>query len=380
MKKSFLVLALLLLCLPFYSIDYGAIISTTGYVENTIDQIEAEQFSQVNLWCLVPIGEKMKFSTEGFYSIDCNYAEANSESAVLQKANLALFMLDGNFKIGKNDAIGFSVGRFLMNDLSSTTLVQQIDGIDVRYRLGQTANFSVYSGYTGLLNANLVTMDTNLYVSEEIPFYTFSCPYLISGVKADFPVLFAAQNLACEFYSSIDLADNAYTKLYGAVRFDGPIYKSLYYVASSTFNFNVVDTTESEFSWGNISKLELNYYTGYKSCILNLNATYASNNFRPITVLDSTIDGMHFNSLLKVGALSTIKLLDPMLFLVSCDAIFNVGSIEVQNGYSGIQYNVFAYYQFFDDLLASFSIGQMFYADTEKVPFLEVKLNVKLSL
>lgn len=380
MKKSLCLLSILVLCLPFYSIDFGGSISTTGYVENAIEQLEIEEYSQASFWLLTPIGSNFSFATEANYSFDYNYYDQNFDTAAVQKADLSLFKFTGNFNIGKNDALGFALGRFSKSDLSGVTFSQQIDGLEVNYRFGQTANLSIYSGYTGLLNAHITTMDSNTFVSDDVLIYTFACPYLISGIKADFPVLFAAQNLSCEFYSSIDLAQNAYTKLYGALRFDGPIYKSLYYVLSSTFDFNVIDTTATEFTWGNLSRAELSYYTGYKSLIVNLNASYASSNFKPITVLDSTVDGQKYNSLMKVGALGTIKIINPLLLSVSCDALFNIGLADTENGYSGIQYKAFIYYQMFDDLLTSLSVSQMFYADTDKVPYLEVKVNIKLAL
>ena len=195
------------------------------------------------------------------------------------------------------------------------------------------------------------------FVPEANPLYTFATPYIVANVSAKFPVLFASQNLGVELYTALDVKDFEYNRIFTALSFDGPIYKSLYYALTSTFQFNL-GTYPEKSVFGNLTKAEISWFSGLKSFILSASATYVSDSFTPITSTDVLSDGSDF--------------------------VFDVAENNSVENYKGFQYSAQVRYELFDDVLLNLSASQIFYNQQNPVyqnqePYLNLKAHIRIS-
>ena len=221
------------------------------------------------------------------------------------------------------------------------------------------------------------------FVPEANPLYTFAAPYILANVSAKFPVLFASQNLGVELYTALDVKDFEYNRIFTALSFDGPIYKSLYYALTSTFQFNL-GTYPEKSNFGNLTKAEISWFSGLKSFILSASATYVSDSFTPITSTDVLSDGSDLDSVLKTGIFASIKPIEKLFLSLGSDFVFDVAENNSIEDYKGFQYSAQVRYQLFDDVLLNLSASQIFYNQQnldyqDKEPYLNLKAHIRIS-
>ena len=386
MKRIFLTFLLFLTSFSVFAFDFGGILSTTSYVQDSVSNLSFNQYVETTLWTRAKFGKNTTFSTEFFYSFNGDFAndselQAGKNSTFTNKFDLSNLKFTSKFYL-ENGTIDLSLGRFLVNDFSGKVLAQKIDVTAFSFS-NQSLVLKFYAGYTGLLNNYTVGMFSPDFVSVKNPFYTFAVPYGIANLSVKLPVLFASQNLGFELYTALDAKDFSYNRIYSGISFDGPIYKSLYYALISTFQFTFGSYPEKS-NFGNLSKAEITWFSGIKSFILSAGATYVSDSFTPITSTDVLIDGSDFDSVLKTGIFASVKPIDKLFLSLGSDFVFDVAENNAVQDYKGFQYSAQVRYQLLDDVLLNLSASQIFYNRQNVIyqnidPYLTLKAHVRIS-
>ena len=386
MKRIFLTFLLFLTSFSVFAFDFGGILSTTSYVQDSVSNLSFNQYVETTLWTRAKFGKNTTFSTEFFYSFNGDFAndselQAGKNSTFTNKFDLSNLKFTSKFYL-ENGTIDLSLGRFLVNDFSGKVLAQKIDVAAFSFS-NQSLVLKFYAGYTGLLNNYTVGMFSPDFVSVKNPFYTFAVPYGIANLSVKLPVLFASQNLGFELYTALDAKDFSYNRIYSGISFDGPIYKSLYYALISTFQFTFGSYPEKS-NFGNLSKAEITWFSGIKSFILSAGATYVSDSFTPITSTDVLIDGSDFDSVLKTGIFASVKPIDKLFLSLGSDFVFDVAENNAVQDYKGFQYSAQVRYQLLDDVLLNLSASQIFYNRQNVIyqnidPYLTLKAHVRIS-
>ena len=387
MKRIFLTFLLLLISFSVFAFDFGGILSTTSYVQDSVSNLSFNQYVESSLWMRANLGKNTSLTSDIFYSFNGDFAneaelQAGKNSTFINKLDLSSLKLTSKFNLENNISLNLSLGRFLINDFSGVVFAQKLDALALNF-VTENAIVNFYTGYTGLLNQYTVSMFSPKFVPDANPFYTFATPYIVANVSVKLPVLFASQNLGLEFYTAIDAKDFSYNRIYSGISFDGPIYKSLYYALTSTFQFNL-GTYPEKSNFGNLTKAEISWFSGVKSFILSANATYLSDSFTPITSTDVLSDGSDLDSVLKTGIFASVKPMEKLFLSLGSDFVFDVAENNSIQDYKGFQYSAQLRYQLFDDVLLNFSASQIFYNQQNSVyqnqePYLNLKAHIRIS-
>ena len=387
MKRIFLIFLLLLTSFSVFAFDFGGILSTTSYVQDSVSNLSFNQYVESSVWMRANLGKNTTLTSDIFYSFNGDFAneaevQTGKKSTFINKLDLSSLKLTTKFNLENNSTLNLSLGRFLINDFSGVVFAQKLDAFALSF-INENAIINFYTGYTGLLNQYTVSMYSPDFVPESNPFYTFAPPYIVANVSAKFPVLFASQNLGFEVYTALDSKDFSYNRIFSAISFDGPIYKSLYYTLISTFQFNI-GTYPEKSNFGNLTKAEISWFSGVKSFILSANVTYLSDSFTPITSTDVLSDGSDLDSVLKTGIFASVKPLDKLFLSLGSDFAFDVAENNSIQDYKGFQYSAQIRYELFDDVLLNVSASQIFYNQQNPVyqnqePYLTLKAHVRIS-
>ena len=386
MKKIILSIFILSVSISVFAFNFGGILSTTSYVQDSISNLSFNQYVETSLWMRANFGKNTTLSADIFYSFNGDFANKSElnvgkTSSFLNKLDISSLKLTSKFYL-KSGTLDLSLGRFLINDFSGSVFAQKLDALALGF-VNQSFVLKFYTGYTGLLNHYTVSMYSPKFIPEANPIYTFAPPYIVANVSAKFPVLFASQNLGVELYTAIDAKNFEYNRIFSALSFDGPIYKSLYYAFTSTYQFNLGSYPEKH-SWGNLTKAEISYFSGINSLILSANVLYVSDSFTPISSTDVLTDGSNLDSVFKTGFLASIKPIESLFLSLGSDFVFDVTDNNNVQNYKGFQYSALVRYELFDDVLLNVSASQLFYNQQNPVyqnqePYLTLKAHIRIS-
>ena len=218
MKRIFLTFLLLLTSFSVFAFDFGGILSTTSYVQDSVSNLSFNQYVESSLWMRANLGKNTTLTSDIFYSFNGDFAneselQAGKESTFINKLDLSSLKLTSKFNLENNSSLNLYLGRFLINDFSGVVFAQKLDALALNF-VTENAIVNFYTGYTGLLNQYTVSMFSPKFVPDANPFYTFATPYVVANVSAKFPVLFASQNLGLEFYTAIDAKDFEYNRIF----------------------------------------------------------------------------------------------------------------------------------------------------------------------
>lgn len=368
-KKIFSVLTVSFLATSAFSVEWGGLLDNDSTVKGnkfSSDALVFDQKDTASLWIRTPFDEEglCYFTAEGTYQFDKTFpfdSDAESQDAT-NYIDLDLFKFVYAKEIG-DSKITASVGRFSVSDLSSAVYTQNADGLLFAYE--GNLNFSVYGGYTGLLNGNMVSiMGPESFVVDSEKVYDFADKYIVGIGNVSFRNLFANQDLSAEFVGTFRLVDETYNRMYGTLSLTGPLPNGLFYGVSSTVGFVKFDSDDMKM--GNLSKLFLAYYSDFKSASVTLNGAYASAKQGPFEPFKGFTKSTAVNSLneedysaLALGGLTgTIKPLSNLLVTCSFDFV-NFFEIDgLVKSHKGIQYKLGANWQLFSDVLLGLNFGQ----------------------
>lgn len=338
----------------------GRFYNSTAFAGETLRQFKTKQSDNLNLWLKVPItNDNMNyFAGEMFYQFKFDGTNIASE-AIGNTIDFNLLKFVTKIRLGNRQLLSINAGRFSLSDSTCMIFSQVCDGILVKYS-NQKISAMAYGGYTGLLNANSVSVinkKNSNYRPSKNNVYALSAKYIPFGLSITFPSLFANQTLSAQGWSFFDLNNDNYNRFYGIVSLEGYLTKNLFYKLNS-----VVGTV----NFSNISNLSALNMTAYftKSFNMNFGGMYASGNqgkisqFQGFTSLTSTLalDEPQYSSMLKLDFEAT-KTFGKI-------AVINGGSAVVfdmnENGsaYNGFQVQLNAAYNIFNDLQIAASISQ----------------------
>ncbi len=338
----------------------GRFYNSTAFAGETLRQFKTKQSDNLNLWLKVPItNDNMNyFAGEMFYQFKFDGTNIASE-AIGNIIDFNLLKFVTKIRLGNRQLLSINAGRFALSDSTCMIFSQVCDGILVKYS-NRKISAMAYGGYTGLLNANSVSIinkKNSNYRPSKNNVYALSAKYIPFGLNVTFPSLFANQTLSAQGWSFFDLNNDNYNRFYGIVSLEGYLTKNLFYKLNS-----VVGTV----NFANISNLSTLNMTAYftKSFSMNFGGMYASGNqgkisqFQGFTSLTSTLalDEPQYSSMLKLDFEAT-KTFGKI-------AVINGGSAVVfdmdKNGfaYNGFQVQLNAVYNIFNDLQIAASISQ----------------------
>lgn len=293
-------------------------------------------------------------------------------------ADLALAKLNGTRRINPSTNINFAAGRFTLSDITSAIYSQNADGL-----FGQFASrkfeSSLYLGYTGLLNSNVVSMlESNGKVftpSKSEGFfdvYNLAAPYAVSVTTISLPYLFANQTISVEVLGAyplpgiIDSMENEDIRLYGTLMMNGPITSNLFYSASATAETAGFDDIAV------LAKANLSLFPNLMSSCVSANMTYASGNngdFSPFTTVSKTsstlcMQQLSYTGIFKAGLSGSIVPTKKLYCSLGGDIIFDCYKADVFK-YYGTQTVLAANYQLFSDVSFGLNAATFFAKDPQ---------------
>ena len=376
-KTLTLILTAVFFTTAVFAFEWGGTVGVTESTKNTIDHLSFKQGADASLWFRQVFSKNLTFAGDVLYFLDYDFAEKDFNLGAEQKLDLNSFFLKGNYQLGQSNwDIGFSIGRFIVADATSLILSQKVDGAGVSFNSDGSYSLKLYAGYTGLLNSKTNKMYAPYFEDKNTLMYSFDAPYIITGFSTKFTSLFASQNLSAEILAAID-QKMIYNQIYCDIALDGPIYKSLYYALAASYESILNKNAENFFDWGLLAKAEIMYFFKWNSLTLDANVVYMTEDFTPITQQEAMINGAYYNSIMKTGFTTSAKFCNVLFVALGLNALFDVDSYTPN--YYGLQYDVALRYQILDDLQASVSASQLFYADPTQPSFLCVKGSVRLS-
>lgn len=274
MKKYLIsIISLFVILTPVSAVEWGGLLDNTSqliYMNNDkapeSSPLSFAQSDAVYLWTSAPLAPdgSIYIKGEGMYKF--SYASGT----VTHIADLDLLKCAGTIQMGKS-TLDFSAGRFSLSDISGAVFSQNCDGAYVNYT-SPGIGFSAYAGYTGLLNSNVVYMLGKGGI-KHIPgnkVYALSNPYIPVSASVSFPYLFLNQSLTLQGNGFIDLSENKYNRIYGALSLSGAVAPVVFY------NFVTDFGSDFETSLMNYTKLNFSIFAG--TSLITTGLEYASGN------------------------------------------------------------------------------------------------------
>ena len=282
MKKSlFLAAVLSAVLLPAFSVEWGGIFKNNSKISSNFKTASFKQSDSIYLWSNQYLNKdgSLYASEEILFKFDYY----SSYKIIVNTVDIDLLKITGDFELeGSN--LFFGAGRFIANDLSNVVFAQNCDGLSVKYTL-PLVEFSMYAGYTGLLNSNAVVMldsdGTSFAPANKV--YALSHRFVPLSAGVSFPVLFGNQSIELQGNAFIDLAATDKSRYYGEFKISGPIANSVYY--------NVVTVLGSE-SFKNLTNYTAVdfYYFPIRTVMVDGGIEWASGDegiFKPFTGITS---------------------------------------------------------------------------------------------
>lgn len=361
-KHKFLLIALCLLTIPTFALDFGGYLTNKSALESYGDdnEFKLDQQNSVSLW----LRQNFNKSGENYFAVQGSYNfEADlEEDDYINALDLELFKVSSSIN-SKNSKLTFDIGRFYFSDLSGIIFSQNADGVKIAFE-NSWIQTSLYASYTGLLNAittEIITTPASSFLmnKEMLPLenssiafneddskiYDLAQKYVFGAFNFALPNLFLNQSIYLEFLESYRLESDEkdFNRMYATLYLDGPIYSSLFYNASTTFG---ISTYDGETDVSNLSSVSVKYYL--KNASFGASAIYASGNqgslstFSGFTKITSTYSLQNFlySGIIKAGINANFKPISVLLLSCDCDAIFNAAA---GNDFDEIEYYAFQY-------------------------------------
>lgn len=351
--------------LPAAAVDFGGLLNdNTKFSGN--QSLSLDQKNALSAWMRVPFNNAgtCYFATEGV--VQYEYIQFTGQK--LFTADCDLLKFGGIFNIGKSNKLILSAGRFYISDASGIIFAQNSDGIHLQFNMPMFT-IKAYGGYTGLLNAQTVTMlnsATSTYSYDSTKPYALAAPYAIAGASFNAPYLFANQSLGVQFYGFFGTLDSTagYNRMYGTLSLNGPLASKVFYTITST-----IGTNDSFSTFGNLSQLQVNWYPAFKSMSVTLSGLYASGKNGPLSPFigftsnpsTTAFDSPEYSSIIKMGLSASIKPINALYVALGADCILGCPDTV---SFKGFQWNASSRYQLFSDVQLGFSATQYFGSDS----------------
>lgn len=382
-KIAAALLAAMTICASAFSFDFGGSVSdSSSFKGNKFSSLKFDQINDLTLWFKTPITKdgKIYFVAEGLYEFEYD----GSVEKAFNRLDLDLLKVAGTISLGQN-YLNFSAGRFIYSDLTGLIFSQNGDGAYASFDASRVS-VSAYAAYTGLLNANFAKMlnhPNDPFSFDRDLVYDLAQKYIVTSATFALPRLAKSHNLAAQFFGAFKVEGNSYNRMFLTASIDGPIYKTLYYKAFSSFELHAYDGGSMDFS--NMSSAKVTWFLPFKSATLDLGVLYASGNngpfdpFRAVTKIDvsnSLAEPQH-SGVIKNSFAASIKPLQSLLVYAGCDLLIDASTSSL--GYKGFQYRLGADWQIFSDLRAGASFLQYFDNDNSDFDKVQIALNASIT-
>ena len=81
MKRIIVTFLLLLVCFSGFAFDFGGILSTTSYVQDSVKNLSFNQYVETSLWLRANFGENTTLTSDIFYSFNGDFANESELQA-----------------------------------------------------------------------------------------------------------------------------------------------------------------------------------------------------------------------------------------------------------------------------------------------------------
>ena len=354
-----------------FSFSFGGNLTTNAILTVYEDKsLLFENSENLSVWLKFPLNKSYTsfFACEGFYDFSLKSTQGQ-EVVIGNTLDIPLFKFSFNFDSAKTKST-LNLGRFAMVDTTGFVLNQTIDGMFARF-ISDKTDFSLFAGYTGLLNALNSSFFDCPYMAEG-SLYALSPSYVVASLSAKFNA-FNNQFINTEFVASVDTNKLDYHKMYATLSFNGSISQRFYYILQSTLGMSLKADGTEDLRFANLSKFDLTSYFNFLNSSLTLHGVYASGEseslgaFRPISQIQASNSGKYYSSLVKAGLLYTIKPTSSLYVSLSSDGICSLNK-DTALVFDGLQWSLESKWQIVSDIYLSVA-GQQFIA------FLEEKQN-----
>ena len=381
-KKTFLSAALFAFAFSAaFCLDFGGSFSNfTRAKGNDFSSLKFNQINDLLGWIRAPLSEDgtSYFAAQALYEFEY---DASVEKAYNRlDINLAKYV--GWWNVA-GSPLTLSAGRFAFSDLTGLIMSQNCDGAHVAYQMDRVT-LSAYIGYTGLLNAAIVKMQNNAadpfdYDSDKV--YQLAQKYLVFSAAASVPYLFSTQTLSGQFLAAFKLEGKSFNRMYATLDMTGPIYRTIYYSASTTIGLQNYDGGSTEIT--NLTRAEVKWYAPFKDLAVAGGLIFASggsdgdNAFTGFTKINScfAMSEPQYTSLVKVYAAASIKPIKKLLAKAGAALLFNTA----RGRYQGFDYNFGADWQIKSDAAVGASFQHYVDGDDSNNNKVQISLNAFLT-
>lgn len=235
MKKIFLSICLLsLVSVSVSAYDWGGVFNnSTHFAYNDKAGSSVTQSNAAYLWLQSKFSDDLLFSSEVMYKYRFNAKKDYSSFENI--FDIDLLKLSGSSYFAKGN-LDFSVGRFIVSDITGSIFAQNSDGLLLKYA-AKKLNLSLYTGYTGLLNAHSVSIVNKDGIVDRAKndFYSLCKPYIPLSLGVNIQQLFLQQSVSIFADMFIDASGEKDNRFYATLALDGPLTQGFYYDFSTTF-------------------------------------------------------------------------------------------------------------------------------------------------
>ncbi len=383
-KKTLLAAALFCSALALsFPLDFGGSIANFTRVKgNNFSNLKLDQVNDLLAWIKVPLNKdgSSYFAVQALYEFEHDAFVEKTYNRV--DINLAKYV--GAWNVA-GSPLTLSAGRFFYTDLSGLVMKQNCDGVNVSVEFPRVV-VSAYAGFTGLLNSGTVKIlnhknDPYEYKTDKV--YQVCERYVVASVGASVPNLFSTQTLSGQFLAAVKTSGKSFNRFYATLDMTGPIYKTIYYDASTTLGLQSFDG--GSFEATNLTRAEVKWFAPFKDLTVGAGAVYASggkdgkNAFTGFTKIDAcfSMKEPQYTSLFKAYASASIKPLPFLLARSGAGLVFNFA--KDSGGFQGFEWNVGADYQIVSDACVGASFQQYIDKDDSDASKVQISLNASLS-
>jgi len=341
--------------------EYGAYIDNNSKFQGQkLSNIKLSQINSGAVWVRSPLGSNTNnyFSMQGSYQHERDFRYKMDYDYV----DLDLFKLNFGTTLFGNQLTA-AAGRFFVSDLSSIVYTQNADGLYLNYQ-APTYTVSLYGAYTGLLNANKISMiaigkDAEIADSDKL--YDFAEKYVISAGTISFLTLAENTSVDMQFLGAYRVEHKSTNRMYATISVNGPISSNIYYNTSYTLGWRNYD--HSKYIKDALFRASATYFVPNTTLSLSGNFLYVTDMFVGFTSQDAvnSWDLPEYVDLCKPGATISIKPFSKLLLSLSGDIVF-----DSDLNYQGVQYRAAADLQLFSDLYIGGAITQYIDDDVAK--------------
>lgn len=284
--------------------------------------------------------------------------------------DVKLLRFNKKISAGKNQII-INAGRIHFSDLSATVLSQVADGAAISADF-KRLNVKLYGHYTGLLNAQNVTIlnkTASSYILDTKKSWYCAAPYVNAGAQLEFPYLFANQTVSAEFLASfategIEKVETDYKRMWATIGLNGFLSRNLCYLLTSTIG------SECENGISNLTKLTFTFFPNFKNMAISLSGIYASGEHMGLKAFKgftsspavASVKEPEYSGLVKTGINASIKPIKSIYTAVNANAVFSCPKEDFE--YYGFEAGLSGNLQVLSDLNINATLTQFFAKDS----------------